>query len=196
MSRTWSYAIGATTFPGRPSDYSFRLSDMTEADRQIWKRNGFFPGEHRHSDTWTLREFMDTGCDSHMILDHLGKDPEGRDMLGAWLRLLALLALSYTKTGVKGGSAPFEDELDEVAFHFFCVDRQLPYYILWKRSEDGERPTVLRLYVGNAESVYYFRTTTDPEGAPCLLFDEKAYLKNWEKAAFVPHILRLTTAEM
>ena len=185
MSRTWSYAIGATTFPGRPSDYAFRLSDMTEADRQIWKRNGFFPGEHRHSDTWTLREFMDTGCDSHMILDHMRDDQSGRDMLGAWLRLLGLLAASYN-----------EDELDEVAFHFFCVDRQLPYYILWRRSEDGERPTVLRLYVGNTESVYYFRPTTDPEGAPCLLFDEKAYHRNWEKAAFVPHILRLTTAEM
>ncbi len=95
------------------------------------------------------------------------------DKLQLWLNLLAYLAKKYP-------------DLEDLAFHFFCTDMQLPYYFSWNRQRDGEQPATLYMHVGNSESIYYFTIMPDPEddAETSLVFDEAAYWRNWRKAAF------------
>lgn len=109
---------------------------------------------------------MLTDYDAHNLLNNMTDD-----MIRAWLHLIHYLAMKYP-------------ELDEMAFHFFCINQQIPYYFIWKRRKDGVNPRCMRMGVGNSESVYYFQKTEDTEGQPCLIFEESAYLENWKRATF------------
>jgi hypothetical protein len=158
---TWSKPLFATVSPGTPDDYEIVLSELPTDQVHAWKNAAFFES---NTSTYTLSEFMNTGCDTHKIMDHMNNNQIYR-----WLSLFSYLAKKYPV-------------LNEVAFHFYCSDDHKAYYFMWKRQKDGESPIVLKMHVGSYDSVYYF--TIDPEHPRRLVFHKDMYLHYW---TILPH---------
>jgi hypothetical protein len=158
---TWSTPLFATVSPGTPEDYEIVLSDLSETLVNEWKHVAFFKSG---APTYTLTEFMNTGCDTHKIMDHMNNDQIRR-----WLSLFSYLAKKYPS-------------LNEVAFHFYCSDEHKAYSFRWDRTKHGDEPNVLYMHVGSYDSVYYF--TIDPEHPRRRIFHRDMYEKYW---TILPH---------
>ena len=135
---TWSKPLfatvsGADGAAGSPDDYVIDTSVMTEQEMERWRNTAFL--EDAGKTRWTLNEFMNTGCDTHKIIDHMGYDQVVR-----WEKLFRQLYAAYPT-------------MTRLAFHFFCIDGRFPYYLTMDREADSK----LLLFYGHSESLMYFR---------------------------------------
>ncbi len=161
---TDSEPLFAEVSPGSPEDYSITLSELSESDLLKWRNGGFLDKEQ---ESYTLYEFMNTGCDYHKIMGYLHGDKAL-----VWLRLFEYLAKKYPT-------------LNELTFHFYCLDEKEPFYLSWKR-ENILTHNNLQIHVGSNESIYWF--IDDPNSKQDkynrLVFKKDMYVKNWRKASF------------
>jgi hypothetical protein len=162
---TWSKPLFATVSPGTPEDYCIDISEFSEDTLCKWKHTAFFDCETKES--YTLSEFMDTGCDSHRIMDYMNNEQIHR-----WTSLFAYLSKKYPT-------------LTKCALHFYCSDERKPYYFAWDRTKHGAEPRHFSMHVGYPDSIHYFTIENDPENSrKQLLFREELYSENWRK---MPH---------
>jgi hypothetical protein len=109
---TWSRPLFARVSHGSPGDYSV----TRPAAATGWRGSAFFETKAA-GESYTLSEFMDTGCNSHKILDHLGSE-----QIADWKGLCAGLMARYPV-------------LEWVEFHFYSSDAGFPYCLRYARSD-------------------------------------------------------------
>jgi hypothetical protein len=63
-----SEPLFATSSPGLPEDYVITVSELSEEHVTSWRNGGFLDSD---KDSFTLSEFMNTGCNSHKLLGYL-----------------------------------------------------------------------------------------------------------------------------
>ena len=165
---TWSRPLFAKTSPGVPSDYMLDTSAMSAKEIQEWKHNAFLDLVHEKT-ILNLEEFMNTGCDTHKIMDYMTSSAIWR-----WQSFFYLLATQ-------------NPTLESVQFHFFCLDSREPFMFEWKRGVEH-----FTMNVGSDDSIWY--TTKNPKypeyDEPPLLFDEEEYKKNHEKVIYRTTIMK------
>jgi hypothetical protein len=105
---TWSRPLFVRVSHGAPADYIARKTPG-------WEGTGFFEDS---GTTCTLEEFMQTGCDSHQILDHMDYQKER-----AWRMMCGALFTEYPA-------------LEWVEFHFYSRDAQMAYCLRFVRGEE------------------------------------------------------------
>jgi hypothetical protein len=166
---TWSRPLFATVSPGLPSDYVIDLTKLSEATIAAWQHAAFLHNTTKQR--VTLSEFMNTGCDTHKIMDHMDSSQIYR-----WLDLFKhILEVNPT--------------LQEAQFHFYCVDTNEPYYFSLVRDRE-DVPTTLFMFVGQSESIYYFKKRVyyfkkrDYDEEPRLIFREDEYTRVWKTCDF------------
>ena len=132
----YSYPLFASVTPGTPSEYSIDTSQWTAERLAAWHSAVFldYDGVRGGKVRWDLNEFMTTGFDCHKIYGYF--DRGNTEM---WMALFRDLYAAYPG-------------LTRVAFHFFCSDEQIPFYITMDRGD-----SVLQLFRGQSESYKYFR---------------------------------------
>ena len=130
---TWSYPLFATVDAGSPDDYVIDITTMSETEIAHWRHAAFLGDESKTR--WTLTEFMNTRCDTHKIIDHMG-----REQIMRWEGLFRQLYTAYPS-------------LTRLAFHFFTSDGGFPYCLTMDRGTDAK----LLLCCGHSESFKYFR---------------------------------------
>jgi len=118
---TWSQPLFARVSHGIPEDYVLDVSDWPAEILHAW-RHAAFLGEDTTKTGWNLSEFMNTGCDTHKILDHLD--------LGQRLRWYHLMTTLMEKYPV----------LEWIQFHFYSSDAQFAYCLELRKG--GEKPTL------------------------------------------------------
>ncbi len=158
-----SEPLFTTSFPGLPEDYVITVSELSEEDITSWRNGGFLDSV---KESYTLSEFMNTGCDSHKLMGYLTGNK-----VSLWLNLFDYLAKKYPT-------------LNELTFHFYCSDDKEPFYFQWKRTNLLTHKD-LQVHVGSNESIYWF---TNPDSKQDnynrLVFQKDMYVKNWRKASF------------
>ena len=113
---TWSQPLFCRVSHGAPTDYTINTSSWPSSEIDSWIPTGFFHDPLAPTKTeWSLSEFMDTGCHSHQILDHLD-----RPQINRWICLIAHILTDYPT-------------LDWVQFHFWSSDAVFPYYLEGRR---------------------------------------------------------------
>ena len=139
---TWSYPLFATVSvsvtdgegaAASPDDFIIDTTGMTATELNKWRSAAFL--EDAGKTRWTLNEFMNTGCTTHKIIDHMDWAQTTR-----WEKLFRQLYAAYPA-------------LTRLAFHFFCRDGRFPYYLTMDRGSDAK----LLLCQGHSESLKYFR---------------------------------------
>jgi hypothetical protein len=172
---TWSKPMFVTVSPLTPDDYVIDVSDFDETTLNEW-RHGAFMCDDQEKTQYTLNEFMDTQCDTHKIMDYMGNAAIRR-----WLKLFTYL---YTKYA----------DLENLAFHFFCIDSQEPYYFTWNRTIPDE----LNMHIVSEQNMFCFKPEERQKHEDCsgcsecgfgYAFDQSMYLQNWKKIAC--RVLRL-----
>jgi hypothetical protein len=150
---TWSRPLFVSVSSGSPSDYKIDLSKFTQKEIDDWSGSAFFldiydnkTKVYNKKTIWTLEEFMNTGCESHRLLDHMTNR-----VIRSWLMLFCHI-LTENPT------------LDNAQFHFFCTDSQEPYYFDLRRESienidkmEDKSLEFLPMYIGRSKSSKYFK---------------------------------------
>jgi hypothetical protein len=146
---TWSRPLFVSVSPGIPSDYKIDLSKFTDKEMDDWSGSAFFreiyddeTKTYVKKNIWTLEEFMNTGCESHRLLDHMTNR-----VIRSWLMLFRHI-LTENPT------------LDNAQFHFFCTDSQEPYYFDLRREQFeavDDSNQYVPMYIGQTKSLRYFK---------------------------------------
>jgi hypothetical protein len=129
---TWSRPLFARVSHGKPADYS------VSRPATGWRGSAFFETKPEEA-TYTLEEFMNTGCESHRILDYMGTEA-----IADWKGLCAGLMERYPV-------------LEWVEFHFYSRDAEFPYCLRYARS-DGH----LMMCQGAARDPLFMRKQRPP----------------------------------
>jgi hypothetical protein len=159
---TWSRPLFATVGVGAPEDYVIDTSLMTAEELGRWRTAAFLDRGDASQTRWTLTEFMNTGCNTHKIIDHMD-----REQIVRWEKLFRQLYAAYPS-------------LTKLVFHFFCSDGGFPYYLTMDRGDDAK----LYLCHGHSESHKYFRRPTgfwpwQASGEPA------EFMPEWYRRAFL-----------
>lgn len=165
---TWSRPLFARTTPS--SSCTFSIKNMSPELLSVWRNAGFFNQEEGKTE-WTLHEFMNTGCDSHKIYDHMTSSQIER-----WIHLFQLVIDQ-------------NPGLETIELHFFCSDSSEPYYLYWRKGN-----AKLWMLVGSSDSIYYMEPNPDyVEGTddPKLRFNEQKYRSNLDAIGFQAKELRV-----
>lgn len=117
---TWSQPLFACVSHGNPEDYVFDVSDWPAKILHTWRHSAFL-GDDPTKTLWNLSEFMNTGYDSHKILDHLDNGQRLR-----WYQLMTALIEKYPV-------------LEWIQFHFYSSDAEFAYCLELRRAE---KPTL------------------------------------------------------
>jgi hypothetical protein len=166
---TWSQPLFVSVSPGKPSDYKIDLSKFTQQEIDKWCGTAFFEGTYDNEtktyvrkNVWSLDEFMNTGCKSHKLLDHMTNR-----VISSWLTLFRHI-LTENPT------------LNSAQFHFFCIDSQEPYYFELKREQFevmDDKTLYLPMYIGRSKSLKYFKQNPNYLPSTDSDSDDKYYCK-------------------
>jgi hypothetical protein len=140
------------------SSYTIDIRTMPKEVLQRWQHNAFFS---ESKDIWTLPECMDTGCDTHKILDYMTAEASRR-----WSDLFDMVYTKYP-------------DMPTIVFHFLCTDTNEPFYFVKSRTDKN-----LWMWIGQSESLLYQKHT--PRGDRPFTFQETKYRAVWRKASFRP----------
>lgn len=165
---TCSTPLFATVTPGKPEDYVILLSELSQEDITYWNNAGFLSDEDKTS--YTLTDFMNTGSDWHKIVFYFTNDK-----INMWVKLCRYIAKKYKI-------------LENIKFHFYCQDEQLPYYIEY--ISDFNK---LIIFNGSNDSILWFKIN-DKLSTPSrirLIFDEELYRERWQQAQFTYKVLHI-----
>jgi len=171
---TWSRPLFAKVSSGNPDDWFIDYTDWPIARVGEWHHAAFL---HDLKQTrLSLTEFMNTGFDTHKIMNHMSPEQIQR-----WLDLFRDI---YTQNPT----------LEWVQFHFYCSDTKVPYYLTCRQS----LPSVLEMAICESNSRYYLRRKrsiwewfTHTAESQELFFDEKAYKAAQDRCIF--RTLKLTS---
>ena len=171
---TWSIPLFASVSNGKPEDYQIDISSWSKEDIHKWHHSAFLGIEDKT--IYNLKEFMNTECDTHKLMDHMSNGP-----ISMWLKLFKYLYEKYPA-------------LNQAYFHFFCSDTQEPYYFTVFR----HAPDHLYMAIGQSESCLYMVKTSfwryifrhDIE-RKYLKFSIEKYKKFWSVARFREIRLRI-----
>jgi hypothetical protein len=176
---TWSRPLFATVGVGAPSDYVIDISIMSEEERVRWRHSAFLNDATKTR--WNLVEFMNTGCDTHKIIDHMDREQTLR-----WETLFRQLYSAYPA-------------LRDLAFHFYCSDGSFPYF-LTMGNESGAK---LELHYGHSESYKYFRPRWHFPWTAVELREPPQFMPEWYRAAYLAgagtldmRVIRLDSSRM
>ena len=112
---TWSTPLFVSVAPGNPEDYHIDTTKLSSETIESWRKSAFLQDIYNTTTkkwvpqtSYTLDEFMDTGCDTHKLLDYVDNEK-----ITMWLDMFTHML----------GENP---TLEHAQFHFFCTDSQEP----------------------------------------------------------------------